>query len=281
MSDVKIQWHSGFVAAMSLELAENREDLIYEKEYNLNTKPLEIDLLVIKKDKNVRTANEIGWIFRGHNILEYKLPEDSLDIDSFYKVGAYASLYKSYAATSDGRKANDITVSLIRESRSDGLFSYFKNHGIRIENPYRGIYYVLDAVLFPTQIIVAKELDWKNHTWLKALSSKMEKQNMRELLEKIESMRQRFDRELADSVLEVSIKANRKIVEDLKGDESMCQALLEIMEPEINKIRESDAHNSILSAVKSLREVGVNNLKIKELLVRNYNLSIEETEKYV
>ena len=50
MSDIKIQWHPGFVSAMNLELRENRTDLIYEKEYNLNTKPLEIDLLVIKKD---------------------------------------------------------------------------------------------------------------------------------------------------------------------------------------------------------------------------------------
>ena len=49
MNDTKIQWHPGFVAAMNLEFEENRGDLIYEREYNLNTKPLEIDLLVIKK----------------------------------------------------------------------------------------------------------------------------------------------------------------------------------------------------------------------------------------
>ena len=42
--------------------------------------------------------------------------------------------------------------------------------------------------------------------------------------------------ELADAVLEVSIRANQEIVKELKGDESVCQALLEIMEPEINKI---------------------------------------------
>lgn len=36
-----------------LELCENRTDLVYEREYNLNMKPLEIDLLVIKKDKNL------------------------------------------------------------------------------------------------------------------------------------------------------------------------------------------------------------------------------------
>ena len=29
---------------------ENREDLVYEKEYNLNTKSLEVDLLVINSN---------------------------------------------------------------------------------------------------------------------------------------------------------------------------------------------------------------------------------------
>ena len=36
---------------MNLEFSKDRQGLIFEKEYNLNTKPLEIDLLVIKKDK--------------------------------------------------------------------------------------------------------------------------------------------------------------------------------------------------------------------------------------
>lgn len=66
MKETKIQWHPGFVAAMNLEFAKNRQDLIFEKEYNLNTKPLEIDLLVIKKVASVRIDNEIGALFRGH-----------------------------------------------------------------------------------------------------------------------------------------------------------------------------------------------------------------------
>ena len=88
MSDTKIQWHSGFVAAMSLEFGDDRERLIFEKEYNLNTKPLEVDLLVIKKDPGVQMANEIGKLFRRYNLLEYKSPEDHMDIDTFYKTNA-------------------------------------------------------------------------------------------------------------------------------------------------------------------------------------------------
>ena len=135
MKDTKIQWHPGFVAAMNLEFAKDRKNLIFEKEYNLNTKPLEIDLLVIKKEASVRIKNEIGALFRGHNIMEYKSPDDSLDIDTFYKTGAYASLYKSYGKTLDAIKADDVTVSLVREAKPEGLFRYLKEHHYSISTP--------------------------------------------------------------------------------------------------------------------------------------------------
>ena len=278
MKEIKVQWHPGFVAAIDLELGANRGDLIYEKEYNLNTKPLEIDLLVIKKERHVQISNEIGRIFRGHNIMEYKSPDDHLDVDTFYKAGAYASLYKSYGKTVDERKAEDITVSLVREVRPEGLFKYFKGHGIRIENPYHGIYYVLDEVLFPTQIIVTDELEGGNHTWLKSLSGKLKKEEMKNLLEQIDTLTETFERGLADAVLEVSVRANQEVAEELKGDEHMCQALLEIMEPEINKIAEEVAKEA---AIKEAKENAMNMLKsgkfaveeIKEYIPR---LSVEE-----
>ena len=194
MKDTKIQWHPGFVAAMNLEFAKDREGLIFEKEYNLNTKPLEIDLLVIRKDSSVRISNEIGILFKGHNIMEYKSPEDSLDIDDFYKAGAYASLYKSYGRTTDAVRADDVTVSLVREAKPEGLFRYFKEHSYSVSNPYQGIYYIEGNVLFPTQIVVTKELDGDSHTWLKSLSNTLEKAEMRELLERIEGLTQTLDR---------------------------------------------------------------------------------------
>ena len=236
MADKKIQWHPGFAAAVDLELSANRGDLVYEREYNLNTKPLAIDLLVIKKDKGVDLENEIGKLFRGHNILEYKSPDDSLNIDTFYKSEAYACLYKAYGETVDLRQAEDITVTIVRERRPEGLFKYFDAHGVRVEEVYKGIYYVLDSVLFPTQVIVTKELELGEHIWLKSLSNQLEVQEIRELLECVEGLAEEGEKRLADAVLEVSIRANRKAVERLRGDEGMCEALLEIMEPEINRI---------------------------------------------
>ena len=62
-------------------------------------------------------------------------------------------------------------------------------------NPYEGIYYVLDAVLFQTQIIVGRELRQKEHTWIKSLSDRVQKQEMRELLERVHSLKKKFDRD--------------------------------------------------------------------------------------
>lgn len=282
MNETKIQWHPGFVAAMNLEFEENRDNLIYEKEYNLNTKPLEIDLLVIKKDSNVQIVNEIGKLFRGHNIVEYKSPDDHMDIDSFYKAGAYGCLYKASGESVDERPADDITISIVRDAKPEGLFRYFEEHHIKVTNPYVGIYYILDAVLFPTQIIVGRELNQKNHTWIKALSNKVQKQEMRELLERVYNLTEKFDKELADSVLEVSIRANKQIVGELRGDDSMCQALLEIMEPEINEIRKFEVQKGqILGSISAYRDLELSDGEIIERLQEKYHLSWKEAKNYL
>lgn len=52
-------------SSMTLELKEYRDGLIFEKEYNLNTRTLEINLLIIKKEAGLRISNEIGEFFRG------------------------------------------------------------------------------------------------------------------------------------------------------------------------------------------------------------------------
>ena len=291
----KIQGHPAFAAAMDLELIQNRNDLIYEKEYNLNTKPLEIDLLVIKKNRSVHISNEIGYLFKGHNIVEYKSPEDHLDIDTFYKSMAYASLYKSYGKTVDEIKADDITVSLIRDTKPEGLFRYFRVHGFSVTNPYPGIYYIEGQIMFPAQIIATGELDKKHHKWLGALSGQLQKENIQELLDSRNGMTHKADLELADSILEVCIGANQQVIEGLMEDDSMYEVLMEIMEPKI-KLREEKLRKEVQEAQRRVQEVrkediqgaisilkGLNleNSKIKSEIVRTYKLSENEADEYL
>ncbi len=280
MKDMKIQWHPGFVAAMNLELRQNRDDLVFEKEHNLNTKPLEIDLLIIRKDSSVHISNEIGSFFRGHNIIEYKSPKDHLDIDVFYKVGAYASLYKSYGKTLDERKANDITVSIVREIKPEGLFRYFKEHGCCILSSECGIYYIEGEVLFPTQIIVTKELDIEKHTWFRVLSENVEEKDVVRLLDRIKNLTEKDDKDMADSVLWVMVEANQQIVEEWKGDADMFDALMEIVEPQVRLREEKVRKEGIRGTVDVLKELGHGESEIKTVIIKKYGLSADETREY-
>ena len=77
------------------------------------------------------------------------------------------------------------------------------------------------------------------------------------------------------------------------GDENMCQALMEIMKPEIEEVvdtavretterveRETTEH-AIKVAVKSLRRFNTSDLNIKMTLMEDYNLSEEEALSYL
>ena len=72
----KTQWHPPFCASMQLELKEYKSILEYLMEYALSTKPLLIDLLVIKQLRGIEIENEIGCRFRSHNVIEYKSPDE-------------------------------------------------------------------------------------------------------------------------------------------------------------------------------------------------------------
>lgn len=289
MNDTKIQWHPGFVAAMGLELREYREDLIFEREYNLNTKPLEIDLLIIKKEASVHISDDIGSFFRGHNILEYKSPEDHLDIDTFCKTLAYAYLYKSYGKTLDEIKMDDITISIIREARPIGLFRYFKEHGYPMTGGHSGIYYIEGPFPFQMQIIVTGELNKEAHTWLRALSGKLDKEDIQDLLDKMSQITEKDYKEMADSVLEVSIGANRHIVEGLMGDDVMFETLMEIMEPRINEIRKGDIEKGIREgrkegiqgAIALLRDLQYEDTEIRSAIMKQYGLTEKEISEYL
>ena len=93
---VNIQWHPGFYGAAELEFISNKGDLEFQREFNLSKEPIRMDLLIIKKLSNIRTKNEIGYMFRTHNIVEYKNTDDSLSISDYIISLALVFLYNVY-----------------------------------------------------------------------------------------------------------------------------------------------------------------------------------------
>ena len=252
--ELKTQWHPAFVSAMKLELIEDAEYLDYTSEYNLNTKPLEMDLLIVKKDKDVEIKNEIGKIFRRHNIIEYKSPDDSMNLNTYMKVLAYACLYKAYEHYVDEIPLDQITITMVREKKPKKLFGWFKENGYTVRAVFKGIYYVTGDNHFLTQVIVSKELSKENQKWLTLLSKDLNKADVQRIIAQIGTIRAENEKNYVDSVLQVTMKENKQIFGKLKEEEKMCQALREFFEPELKEAikgaEENNRKDMILNALK-------------------------------
>ena len=232
----KLQWHPAFCSALRLELLEDAENLEFTDEFQLTEKPLQIDCTVVKVKKDCKIKNEIGKIFRKHNIFEYKSPKDELNIDTFYKAVAYACLYKVLPNHVDEIPAEEITITLIRDRKPVKLMQELEKSGYECKKETAGIYYVY-GVMFPVQIIASSELDTDMHVQLKALTNHLEESLMRQYLLQVSTFEGR-EKNLADIVLQVIVNSNMERVREWKGSERiMCEALRVLMADELNEER--------------------------------------------
>jgi hypothetical protein len=230
----KIQWHPGFYSATELELRKNRVDLEFDREYNLSKKPLMMDLLIVKKRSNAIIQNEIGRIFKRFNVLEYKDPKDGMSIDDFYKTIGYACLYKGLGDTVNAVPAEELTVSMFRETYPRAMIAQLKKQGAAVEERFPGIYYVTGCMLFDTQIVVTGKLREEEHSSLRILSKDVKEADVRRFLSESEELVTPGDRNNIDAVLQVSVLANRDVYKKVKEDQIMCEALRELMKEEID-----------------------------------------------
>lgn len=249
---VNIQWHPGFYGAAELEFISNKGDLEFQREFNLSKEPIRMDLLIIKKLSNVRTENEIGHIFRKFNVVEYKSNDDALSIDDYYKTVGYACLYKGLGETVDQIPANELTISIFRESYPREMFEAMKNLGLEIKERYPGIYYISGKqALFDTQVVVTKQLNRETHRTLRVLSKHVKEEDVRAFVEEAALISEPGDRNNVDAVLQVSVSANKEIYEAIRRcDKVMCEALRELMKEDFEQTKQE----TLLEAIKNLME---------------------------
>ena len=249
---VNIQWHPGFYGAAELEFISNKGDLEFQREFNLSKEPIRMDLLIIKKLSNIRIKNEIGHIFRKFNVVEYKSHDDALSIDDYYKTVGYACLYKGLGETVDQIPANELTISIFRESYPREMFEAMKNLGLEIKERYPGIYYISGKqALFDTQVVVTKQLDGEMHRTLRVLSKHVKEEDIRRFVEEAIQMSEPGDRNNVDAVLQVSVSANKEIYETIRRcDKVMCEALRELMKEDFEQTKQE----TLVEAIKNLME---------------------------
>ena len=201
----RLAWHPAFFQAMRHELFEYRDSLEFRHEYQLTAEPLRIDLLIVKKPKELVIDKNIARIFKTDNIIEYKSPEDYLSVNDFLKVYAYANLY---AAITPGVELSDITITLIGNRCPRKLLKYLT--GIRhywVEETSRGIYKVSGDYI-PIQIIESKKLSASENVWLKSLTKDLQVHNLKVILE---TGVQRKETMSLDAYIDVLVRTNPDI----------------------------------------------------------------------
>ncbi|MDR0465021.1 MAG: hypothetical protein LBG94_07915 [Treponema sp.] len=210
-SSGKLNWHPAFLQAIQHELYDYLDFLEFKYEYQLTTEPLRIDLIVIKKPRDLIIEKNIGKIFRSENILEYKSPDDYLSIKDFLKVYAYANLY---AAITPDVDFSDITLTFIESRYPRKLLKYLTEiRKYNIEETSSGIYSVLGDYL-PIQIIESKRLSDRENLWLKSLKYNLEISNADAIIKESENRTERVSLSAYFSIL---LDTNPDIFEELQN----------------------------------------------------------------
>lgn len=218
------QWHPANYAGLQIEFEDEKKYLSFEDEHQLGTKPMAIDILIIKNTEGYKVKKNIGHIFRKYNIIEYKSPDDYLSIDDFYKVYGYTCFYKADTPTVNQIEVNELTITFISRKYPRKLLRHLElERGFAIQKIESEIYYIVgDAI--PIQFIVANKLSQTENLWLKGLTNQLHNYELTAALTK--DYYEHKQNTLYESVMDIIMRANKKQFEEANN---MCEAMKEFI----------------------------------------------------
>jgi len=161
--------NTAFCDALKIELATTDINTGYKPNDCMYMQPVAAFLLAVIKSPDIKIQNDIGKIFKGHNIIDYTFFDKTLNTGHFYKSLAYTSLYKASSLEDDIIKAGDVTATLVSRNMPQQLFDNLKESGITIEKSEKGIYQIKNMMPFSIQVIVRHEIEENEQDWLKSL----------------------------------------------------------------------------------------------------------------
>lgn len=248
MTDGKLQWHPAFIAALHVEFEDEMDALEIEAEHLLGKKPMQIDALIIKKaDKTVIRKN-IGQIFRRYNVVEYKSPEDSLSINDFYKVYAYACLLQSDTGHVNEIPPDELTITYVCGHYPREMMKRLeKGRKLKVQKKASGIYY-LAGDEFPIQVIVTKELSRDENYWLQNLRKDLKAgHEIQDLVKKYEEKKQDT---YYQALMDLIVRANW---EQMEEEKKMCEALKELFAEDFKRVEEESIKKGEQRTIKIFR----------------------------
>ena len=235
----QIDWHSGFDGGLHLSLRKYKNDIDIEREHYITDEPTKIDELLIKKKPGVFIDNSIGRAFRRFNVIEYKSPDDELNIDVVWKAIGYAGLYKGYGETVNAVPYEELTVTVLRSRKPIRLFKYLEEKvGYRILKTDFGVYRILGMIDMVVQIIVIRELEDSMFLPLRIMVRDADEEDIKAFLKETLTYDIPEEQNHANAVLNISSEANEATFAKIRRDEEMGDALRRIMKDDLEKERQ-------------------------------------------
>jgi hypothetical protein len=230
----KLQWHPAFSAALRIELEDEAEYLQIEEEHLLSNKPMQIDILIIKKEDDHAITKNIARIFRKHNIIEYKSPDDYLSINDFYKVYGYACFYQSDTEKVNEIQVDELTITFVCNRYPRKMLRHItEKHGIKVVMREPGIYDLQNNPI-RMQLLITKELSKEENYWLQSLRADIGMGE--EFQQLVANYEKRRENPYYQAVMDVVARANWQ--EKKEDDDMLCSALQEILADELNASKE-------------------------------------------
>lgn len=219
----KVYWHEAFFEALKLELHQYKDALEFQKEHHLSKEALRMDVLIIKKNKDIRIEKNIGRIFKEHNIFEYKSESDSFSIWDYNKILGYGFLYSSFERI----PMSDITLSIALTIYPRELIKFLENErGLKVRDLGDGIYHI-DGDIIPVQILESKKLSPDSNLFLRNLRSNLSAKDMLDTLQAYEEQKFLNERNVyLDRLVRANLVAFK---EAIKMNESINMTFHEIL----------------------------------------------------
>ena len=250
MKKTKLQWHPGFSAALRITLEKELEYLEIFEEYPLSKKPLQIDVLLIRKQKGIQIRKMIGRIFKEHNIIEYKAPEDYLSVNDFYKVYGYACIYQSNTNHILEIDPAELTITFVCSRFPREMIRHLERvRGMKIEEQGDGIYY-LKGDPVPMQMLITPKLSGEENYWLQNLRTDLKAgPEIRTLMSNYEKNRKSKD---YAAVMNLITRANW---EQMEVEKKMCDALNELFAEELKEADDRGRKQGIEQGIEMTKTV--------------------------
>ena len=235
-------WHREFERILREEARPFGEDVVIRAEEELGIDPPRIDYLILDDMKRLMRSKTIFKMFKQHNIVEYKNPDDSLNMQVISKIIGYANFY---IALTKGCLRSEVSITIFRARKNKTLFKKMIKEGTLKTTSIPGIYHVKKLIDLPFQIVITNELQGEEYAAYRVLTDHATEKDVELVAQQMKSETDTEVKENKQKLLEFVEKKNPGIMRRVMGgDEDMSSILMEVLEPEIKeRDKERDRNN--------------------------------------